>query len=77
MVRATILKKGIDDILWLKIILAMTHIKNLRPIKVLKGFISLIEMQNQAIPDLYLLCIIGSNIYVFLYKEKQSLKSTK
>ena len=41
MVRATILEDGIDDTLWPEIVLAMTHIKNLRPIRALESFISL------------------------------------
>ncbi len=77
MKRATILEGGIDDMLWPEIVLAITHIKNLRPIQALEGFISPIELQNQAIPDLYHLCILGSNRYVFLHKEERSLKSAK
>ncbi len=44
MVRATILEGGIDNTLWPEIVLAMTHIKNLRPTRALEGFISPIEM---------------------------------
>lgn len=44
MMRATILKRGIDDTLWFEIVLIMTHIKNLRPTQALKKFISLIKM---------------------------------
>lgn len=43
MVSITIRQRGINDTLWLEIVLAMTHIKNLRPTRVLKTFISLIE----------------------------------
>lgn len=38
MVKATILERGIDNTLWSKIVLAMTHIKNRRPTRVFKGF---------------------------------------
>ncbi len=75
MMRATIVESGIDDNLWPEIVLAMTYIKNLQPTRALKGLISLIEMPNQALPDLHHLRILGYNIYVFLHKEKQSLKS--
>lgn len=34
-------------------------------------------MQNQAVPDLYHLRILDSNVYVFLHKEKQNLKYVK
>ncbi len=75
--KATILEGGINDTLWPEIVLAMFNIKNLRPTRALEGFISPIEMQNQAIPDLHHLCILGFNVYVFLYEEEQSLKSVK
>ncbi len=77
MVRATILECRIDDTLWLEIVLAMTHIQNLRLTRVLEDFISPIEMQNQAIPDLHHLRILGSKVYVFVHEGKQSLKSAK
>ncbi len=77
MVRATILEWGIDDTLWPEIVLAMTHIKNLRPKRALEEFICPIEMQNQAILDLHHLHILGSDVYIFLHKEEQSLKSAK
>lgn len=35
MIRATILKKNIDDHLWPKLMLAMTYVKNNRPMKAL------------------------------------------
>ena len=75
MMRATIVESGIDDNLRPEIVLAMTYIKNLQPTRALKGLISLIEMANQALPELHHLFILGSNIYVFLHKGKQSLKS--
>ena len=37
MTRVTILKGNIDDDLWPEIVLAMTHVKNLRPTSALKG----------------------------------------
>lgn len=77
MVRATILEGGIDNTLWPKIVLAITYIKNLRPTQALEGNISPIEMRNQALPDFQHLCILGFNVYVFLHKEEQSLKSAK
>lgn len=76
-VRATILERGIDDTLWPKIMLAMTYIKNLWPTWELKGNISPIEIQNKVLPDFQQLCILGSNIYVFLHEEEKSLKLAK
>ncbi len=77
MVKGTILESGIDDAIWPGIVLAMTHIKNLQPTRALEGFISPIEMQNQAISDLHHLRILGSIVYVLLHEEKRSLKSAK
>ncbi len=51
MVRATILEVGIDDTPWPEIVLAMTNVKNLWPIRALEGNISPTEMQSQALPD--------------------------
>lgn len=74
---AIILEEEIDDIIWPEIVLDMTFIKNLRSIGILEEFISPIEIKNQAIPDLYHFCILGSNIYIFFHKKKRSLKSAK
>lgn len=41
MLRATILERGMDDILWPEVVLAMTHVKNLRPTRALDGLIRL------------------------------------
>lgn len=77
MVREIILERGTNNIFWPKIVLTMTHIKNLRPIQAFKKFISTIKMQNQAATDIHHLHIFSFNVYVFLYKKEQSLKSAK
>lgn len=68
-----------DDIFWPEVVLAMTHIKNLRPTKALERSISPAEMQNNSkvFPKLYHLCVLGSTVYVFLHEEKHTLKSAK
>ncbi len=76
-VRVIILEGEINDTLLSEMVMAMIHIKNLRPTRALKGSISPIKMQNQALPDLHPLRILGSNVYVFLHKKEQSLKSAK
>lgn len=48
----------------------MTHVKNLKPTHALKDNISLTEMHNHALPDVYHLRILDSNVYLFLHKEK-------
>lgn len=77
MVQAMILEEDIDNNLWPEIVLAMIHVKNLQPTRALKSSISPIEMQDQALLTLQYLWILGSNIYIFLYEEEQSLKSAK
>lgn len=77
MVRATILEGGIDDTLWPEVVLAMTHVRNLRPTRALKDSMSPIKMQDQTLPNLQHLRILGSNVYVFLHEEERSLKSAK
>lgn len=77
MERATILEGGIDDTLWPEIVLAMTHIKNLRPTRAFTDSMSPFEMQDQALPTLQHLRILGSNVYAFLHEEEQRLKSAK
>ena len=57
--------------------LVITYIQNFQPTRALKGNISLTNMQNQALPDFQHLFILGFNVYIFLYKEKQHLKSAK
>lgn len=49
MVRASILKRGIDDTFELKVIFAMTYIKNLRLTQALKGLINPVEIQEKDI----------------------------
>lgn len=70
-VRATILEEGIKDTLWPKVVLAITHVKNLRPIQVLEDSISLIKKQDNILPSLQHLRVLGSTVYVFLHEEKR------
>lgn len=77
MVRATILEGGMDDTLWSEVVLAMTHVKNLRPTRALEGKISPIEKQDDILPNLQHLRVLGSTVYVFLHEEERTLKSAK
>lgn len=76
-VKATILEGGMNDILWPEVVLAMTHVKNLRPTRALEASISQAEMQHQIVPSLQHLCVLGSTVYVFLHEEERKLKSAK
>ncbi len=82
MVRATILEGGIDDTLWPKVVLVMTHIKNLCPTQALEKLISLAKMEgkdlpNKELPNLHHFRVLGSTVYMFLHKEERTLKSAK
>ncbi len=82
MVRATILKRGIDDTLWPEVVLVITHIKNLRPMRALERSLSPAKMEgkdlpNKDLPNFYHLRILSSTVYVFLHKEERTLKSAK
>ena len=76
-VRAIILERGLDNTLWLEIVLPMTHIKNLRPTQALERSISPAEMQDKDFPNLHHLRILGSTVYIFLHKKEWTLKSAK
>lgn len=78
MIRAIILEGNIDDKLWPEIIFAITYIKNNYPTKVLPSNITPYKPQSQKNTiNVSYLHILGSIIYVFLYKKKQSPKSEK
>lgn len=77
MVRATILEGDMDDTLWPEVVLAMTHVKNLRPTRALEGAISPLEKQENTQPSFQHLRVLGSTVYVFLQEEERTLKSAK
>lgn len=60
-----------------EVVLAMTHVKNQRLTRAPEGSISPAEMQDQIVPSLQHLCVLGSTIYVFLHEEERTLKSAK
>lgn len=62
MVRATILEGGMDDTLWPEVVLAMTHVKNLQPTRALEGKISRTEKQDDILPSLQHLRVLGSTV---------------
>ena len=75
--RATILEVNINDELWPELILAMTYIKNSRPTRALANNLNFHKTHFHKKPDLSHLRILGSTIYVLLYKKKRSIKSEK
>lgn len=73
----SILEENINDNLCLKILWAITYIKNNRPIKALLNNITTQKAQNQEAPNVSPLRLLESTVYTFLHKEKQSIKSEK
>lgn len=73
---AMIVKGNIEDYFWSEIILAMTHIKNLRFTSMLQGLSSHKSLHNKP-AELSHLRILGSIIYILIHEEKQELKSEK
>ena len=74
MTRATILKDNIDNNIWLKLLLAMIYIKNSCPTKAFEN-LSAHQAHFHKQLNLKHLWIIGSMVYVLLYKEKRLIKS--
>ena len=77
MTRATILMENINDELWPELVLAITYIKNNRPTRALANNISPYEAHFIEQLDLLHLQILGSTVYILLYKEERSMKSEK
>lgn len=57
-------------------ILAITQVKNVRLIKVLESN-NLYKIYYKKTPNIRYLQVLGFTIYIFIYKEKQNLKSEK
>lgn len=82
MVRATILKEGINDTLWPKVVFAMIYIKNLRPTQALNKLINPAKIQdkdltNKDFSNFYHLRVLRSIIYVFFCKKEGISKAAK
>ncbi len=76
MTRVTILEGNIDNDLWSELVLAMTYIKNSRPIRALKN-ISPHKAHFHKQPNLTYLRVLGSTVYVLLHEEERLMKSEK
>lgn len=71
-----ILEKNIDDDPWPKVILAMTHVKNIHPMNALDGM-SHHESQFNKPPHVSHLRVLGATFYVLIHEEERDLKSEK
>ncbi len=74
--RANILEGNIDDKLWPKLVLAMTHVKNCRPTKALQN-LSPHKAHFKERLNLSHLRILSSTVYVLLHEEKRAMESEK
>lgn len=75
MTRAPIFEKNSDDDLQPKLIFAITYVKDNQPIKALQNNFCFYKVYTHKFPNLSHFQIFGPTVYVFLYKEKQTLKS--
>lgn len=76
-IKATILKKNIDNELCLKLMLAMTYIKNNWLIRVFQDGISFYKTYSKEIFNLTHLWILDFIVYILLHEEKRLIKSKK
>lgn len=74
--RATILKANIKDELWQELVLTITCIKNNHPIRVLAN-LTPPEAHFYKKPELSHLQILGSTVYILLYKKEHIMNSEK
>lgn len=76
MTQATIIGGNIPDDLWPKIALAMMHVKNIWPTCTLEGktFYKLFENKVSTLDHLR---VLGSTIYVLIYKKEQKEVNSK
>lgn len=78
MTRVTFLERNIDDKLWLKILIALTYIKNNYPTKTFPSNATLHKIQSQENTiNISHLQVLDFTMYLFFHEEKQSKKSKK
>ena len=76
MTKATILESNINNNLWPELVLAMTYIKNSRPMQALEN-ISPHKAQFHEKPNLAHLRILSFTLYILLHKEERLIKLEK
>lgn len=76
MTRVTILERNINNNLWPELVFTITYVKNNWPTKAVQN-LSPHKVYTYKLPDLSHFQVLGSIIYIFLYKEEQKLKSEK
>lgn len=76
MIKAIILENNINDDQWPKLVFTITYIENNWSTKVSQNF-SLYKTSTYKLLNLSHFQILGSNVYIFLHKEKRMLKLEK
>lgn len=76
MTRATIIGRNILDDLWPEVALAMVHVKNIRPTRILEGKTPY-ELFENKIPTLDHLRVLGSTVYVLIHEKEQKGANSK
>lgn len=77
MVRSTIIGRSIPDDLWPEIVLAMVHVKNIRPTSSLTDGRTPHELMEKKLPTIDHLQVLGSTVYVFIHEADQKGEKSK
>lgn len=76
MTRSTIIGGNIPDDLWPEVVLAMVHVKNVRPTSTLNGKTPH-ELMEQETPTIDHLRVLGSTVYVLIHQADRKGKNSK
>ena len=77
MVRSTIIGGSIPDDLWPEIVLAMVHVKNIRPTSSLTDGRTPHELMEKELPTIDHLRVLGSTVYVFIHEADRKGEKSK
>lgn len=76
MTRSTIIGENIPDDLWPKVVLAMVHVKNVRPTSTLNGKTPY-KLMEKRIATIDHLRVLGSTVYVLIHEADQKGSNSK
>lgn len=76
MARSTIIGGNIPDDLWPEIVLAMVHVKNIRPTSSLNGKTPH-KLMEKEVPTIDHLRVLGSTVYVLIHEADRKGKNSK
>lgn len=75
--RTTTLERNIKDELWPELVLAITYIKKNRLTRALTNNLSPYKAHFCKKPNFSHMQILGSTVYILLYKKERTIKSEK